>query len=66
MSLEPVDPLVFQAMQREIRKLRHELGVQRALVERLTQLPSILPPTPLHKLGKIGNVIRDTKTIRSE
>ena len=66
MSLEPISPLVFQAMQREIGKMRRQLATQQAIIDRLTSLPAVLPTAPLHKPGKIGNVISDRKTIRSE
>lgn len=61
-----ISPLVIQAMQREINKLRRELAVQKALTARLTQLPSILAPSPLHKSAKLGNLISNAKPIRSE
>ena len=37
---------VFRAMQREIYKLRRELAVKQAVIDRLCQLPSLLPPEP--------------------
>lgn len=62
----PIAPMVAEAMQREINRLKRELAVQKALTARLTQLPSILPPGPLHKPAKLGNLISNAKPIRNE
>lgn len=53
---QQADFLAMQSMKREINKLRRELAVQKALIARLTQLPSILSPSPLHKPVRFGKI----------